>query len=276
MKVVDIPGDASHPEGVSRLTRTSSFLFYSTRNTAGLSSLWRSAGTAAGTAKLIDFPGAKFVSVLGVFGTRAIFAVQTSTYVEIWKSDGTASGTTRIRRLNNESVAYTSNVATNGLALYFTTTFLSSGEISIWRTNGNYSGTYMIPFLGMVTSGGRQPNLTASGPYVYFTGLTPQYGTELYLIDESTSAASVTQVEQPEPAIANYPNPFNSNFTLRVEGEANQTFSVDVVSRGTRVSRTILPCNVDHVLGQSWEPGLYIINIVHNNRSTVRKIIKLK
>ncbi len=270
-KIADIPGDPSQQEGVGKLFGTSSFLFYSSRNAAGMSSLWRSSGTTAGTIKLLDFPEAQFVSVLGVFGTRAIFAVQTSTYVEIWKSDGTPAGTDKIRRLNNETVSFASNGASNGQALYFTTTFRPSGEVSIWRTNANYSGTYMIPFDGELP----YPNLTASGPYIYFTGLTPEYGTELYLIDERISSASITTVERPAIEIVNYPNPFASHFILRVNGEAAESFSVDIVSKGRTVSKTLLPCNVDHALGQSWEPGLYVMTILHKNKTTVRKMIKI-
>jgi ELWxxDGT repeat protein len=254
---------------------TSTNLFFSALNDVGKVSLWKSNGTGAGTVKLIDFQTTDFVQMLGASPSQVFFLVRFATYSEFWRSDGTVAGTRKLKTLNNQYLGYPGIVAVRNNVIYFGTTYLPSNYVTLWRSDGTYSGTYAIPF-----NGSNPAYFTTSGPYVYFTGNSHQYGNELFVIEESTSATEVSEavvVEQDSEIISTYPNPFNSSLSLRVRGDENELFQLNVTNlNGQSVNdATALPCNVDHNIGSSWRPGMYVLHIRQKDKVTTKKIIKV-
>jgi ELWxxDGT repeat protein len=260
---------------LSNLVANENFVFFTARNDAGKISLWRTNGTPAGTIKLRDYESTVILPLLGANSTHAIFLVQVSGAVELWKSNGTTTGTQRIRIFSDHGYSAWSKAAILNNVIYFN--LASAGE-GIWRTDGTVAGTYPIEFEGYGSE------LTASGGYVYFSGYSPYYGSELFLIDEAShSAVSARQgiaaetTEFTNDHVSGYPNPFNSNITLRVDGESDQTFTLNVITaKGEKISQSVeMKYNVDYALGQSWRSGMYVLQIVEHNKMTTKKVIKL-
>jgi ELWxxDGT repeat protein len=246
---------------------TSNFLFFSALNDAGKVSLWKSNGTGTGTVKLLDFQSTEFVWMLGASPSQVFFLVRYDGYMEFWRSDGTPTGTRKLKTFTNLYLGSPGIAAVRNNVLYFG---------NMWRSDGTYSGTYAIPF-----NGSGSGYFTTSGPYVYFTGNSHQYGNELFVIEESTSATEISEVvvvEQDSEIISTYPNPFNSSLSLRVRGDENELFQLNVTNlNGQSVNdATALPCNVDHSIGSSWRPGMYVLHIRQQDKVTTRKIIKIE
>jgi hypothetical protein len=76
--------------------------------------------------------------------------------------------------------------------------------------------------------------------------------------------------------LEHYPNPFESSFTLRVDGLPDETFELEVLeSKGGQVLKEMqASCNVDHRLGEMWKPGLYFVRIQQGNKMITKKIVK--
>jgi ELWxxDGT repeat protein len=260
---------------------TSQDLFFSDFNENGKTSLWKSNGSAETTIKLADFETTKLAQMLGTIDSQIFFAVHFSQvgptsnyYTELWVSNGTPAGTRKLKKIGAPGKA-----AVLGDVIYFSAGHYLTGAPLIWRSNGQPSGTYTIPFDGFIdiTEG-----FTASGPYVYFSGITRAHGRELFLIDEGISAASAIEAVVTEPStdgetILNYPNPFSSTFLLNVKGESNETFALSVLtSTGAKAGTTEnLSCNVDHIFGGTLKPGVYILKIRKSGKTITRRIVKV-
>jgi hypothetical protein len=104
-----------------------------------------------------------------------------------------------------------------------------------------------------------------------------------FLIDESSHSVASARGAAPEEvyvsdkSVSGYPNPFNSNLTVRVDGDENETYTLNVISaKGEKISQTLnLKCNKDYMIGDNWRSGMYVLQIAQNNKLTTKKVIKL-
>jgi ELWxxDGT repeat protein len=275
--IKDIQSDDLTVSDMGDMMSTSQYLFFSAQSGAASMGFWKSNGAASGTTKLVDFATNRPIELLASVGTNVFFVVYyggygtSDGYMELWKSNGTAAGTKKLRKLMSSYI--NPRVAVLGDVVYFTASFGLTGNATLWRTNGHYSGTYPVPFDGGAS------DLTTSGPYVYFNGSTVETGSELYVIDESgaaaTAATAAVELNDRE-SIANYPNPFRSSFTLNVRGETDEKFAIAILtSTGQRIpSPNLLPCNTNHSLGEGWKSGMYVVQVRQGNKTVTRKLIK--
>ena len=138
--------------------------------------LWRSDGTAQGTA--IVKANATFIA--GTFDDAAIFAAYgTSGFAEAWRSDGTAAGTYR----------FSTACPPSGFGARIGNRFFYTCGVSIYSTDGTDAGTRFVSGVnalllrGVVAAGGSLFFTTSEnyGTYVWRSdGLSPQ-GTRILL-----------------------------------------------------------------------------------------------
>ncbi len=141
--VADInPGSTS--QNFHWLTNVSGTLFFAGNDGVHGWELWRSNGTAAGTALVADVnPGFGACSPANINGTLFLSASDGTHGYQLWRSNGTAAGTTMVADINpsgNSFPTYLTNV--NG-TLFFGADDGVHGY-ALWRSNGTAAGTTMV------------------------------------------------------------------------------------------------------------------------------------
>jgi trimeric autotransporter adhesin len=156
--------------------------------------LWRSDGTAAGTAMIKDIlPGPASSQVLSYSTTMAelngllYFLAQNGVHgAELWRSDGTPEGTSQVKDISPGSGSSFIHGLTsvNGL-LYFSAYDGSHGN-EVWRSDGTSSGTWLLKDIFPGAGSSHPRNFTAFNDRVYFSVLGPD-GIELWKTDGTTT-----------------------------------------------------------------------------------------
>jgi len=144
----------------------------------GSAQLWRSDGTAAGTAVVADFPG-RSLSDLHDFGGRLLFLATPTGDAErhipaAWASDGTAAGTVQLFSLPDDTLAVV-GLAAVGAEIYLEVD--RESEVDVYRSDGTAAGTRPILRLGCC-SGSHPPRFVRLGDTVYFTAINGLYRTD--------------------------------------------------------------------------------------------------
>jgi ELWxxDGT repeat protein len=166
--------------------------------------LWRSNGTASGTAlvKAIDGPGLtpdmpSTIDHLTALGNQVFFTVDDGVHGnEVWISDGTAAGTHLLVDINKgqDLPPGTDGVGSNaddfvvvGNDVFFTAEDATHGR-ELWVSDGTSNGTYLVrdldPFNTVPDSIG-PTDLTAYNGQVYFYASDGLHGRELWTTDGS-------------------------------------------------------------------------------------------
>jgi ELWxxDGT repeat protein len=269
-------GDPGDPYDMITMTATDNHVLFSAFEGTNMT-LWRSNGTGTGTYKIANIIAQGDPIFIGSAGDDAMFVLAFDTYIELWKSDGTATGTRKVHTLNNHYFGYGYGTARVGNVVYFMALHHANEIRSIWRTDGTTTGTYQIEFDG-------QPRaLAASGPYLYFSGASHKYGSELFLVDEGLSGArgsAQARVQVAEEVVttglSHFPNPFHSDLTVSMKGGEDDVFDLEVLNmNGARIfERHGLSCNTTHTFKPDWHNGVYIMRVLHNNSMITKKIVK--
>jgi ELWxxDGT repeat protein len=114
----------SNPSG---LVAVGSTVFFTANDGAWGNELWRSDGTAAGTAMVKDIyagnGGASIKNMINVGGTLYFSAYTTACGAEPWMSDGTAAGTVMVQDIYAGSPSSNpSNMVASGSSIFLTAT----------------------------------------------------------------------------------------------------------------------------------------------------------
>jgi len=168
---VKLAFDASSPSIVGNL----GFFF-----TGGGSTLWRTDGSAAGTAPLFQVPGRPDGAV--GFSGKFLFIVTTfdPSGRSLWESDGTAAGTVARFPL---PAGVPDGLYRDGSDLYF------AGGRAIWKSDGTAAGTRLL-FKGdpdSLISLASPPQFTRAGADLFFVASIDSDGPVLWKTDGTTS-----------------------------------------------------------------------------------------
>jgi ELWxxDGT repeat protein len=156
--------------------------------------LWKSDGSAGGTAQLDDLiPGS--VSSLprnltNANGTLYFTTNVSANHFALWKSDGTAANTTLLRVFTAPgTVIPPANLTPVGSNLYFTAN--DQTGTGLWMTDGTAAGTVFVSRISTSPSAGASiANLTNANGTLYFTANDGTNGTELWK-SNGTAAGTV-------------------------------------------------------------------------------------
>ena len=144
----------------AELTNVNGTLFFrayhDTSNTAWLSSLWKSDGTAAGTSLVYNLGQEGTTSFTSSNG-KLFFIRQVNTGVlwvdNLWVSDGTGLGTVPIKKFEGMQVSVLDPTDFNGALYFFVINQSQAGPVmptGLWRSDGTQAGTVPVynPFIG--------------------------------------------------------------------------------------------------------------------------------
>ena len=147
--------------------------------------LWKSDGTAAGTAPVRDLNLTAFapLSEFVALGDRIYFAALTDNGSELWTSDGTEAGTTRVLDAGGQPIRYAYEMTPVADRLYFAVSDFNTDETSLWRTSASAPATAMpLPGPAFKDSPGEPTEFTAVGTSLYFSAQSPNQGRELWIV----------------------------------------------------------------------------------------------
>jgi ELWxxDGT repeat protein len=250
-------------------------IYFSTLDENFQYALYKSNGSASGTVKLKSMnPIVQFIPLedkLLLFPKRANAMVAP----DLWISDGTAAGTNPVASISGLQDFYypLRYEVVDGLA------YFENG--GLWRTDGSDCGTFPIQTgLGSITA------MEAIGNNLIFGGFVSyRYGNELYRFNLSnvppspcvTAASSkvVAEVSAESEVLFSAPNPFDNEFTLRINSPDDTQTHVHVYTvNGKLVESLSSQPNTDYQMGKDWAPGLYFVRIRAGAATMNKKMIK--
>ncbi|MCA9093525.1 MAG: cadherin-like domain-containing protein, partial [Planctomycetaceae bacterium] len=163
----------------------------------GRSELWKSDGTANGTALITTVPTVDSTlraDSFTVAGGLLYFINNDGIYGdELWRTDGTAAGTYLLKDLSPESlytqIAYRNMVDVNGI-LYFVARRRNQAP-EIWRTDGTEPGTIHVVSESGTPSPVNPVELTNSGGKLYFFATVLGQGSTLWKCDGPSKGTEI-------------------------------------------------------------------------------------
>jgi len=153
-------------------------LFLGAEEDGGLSELWSTDGTAAGTARLdLGCAGRCAVGTLAPFPgtTDAVLFVFGAQGEEIWRSDGTAAGTRRYTDPLPRRILYSSPLAAVGRQLFFLSASETDFVFALWTSDGRPGGTHAVPGFPTADAGSDPLDLTPFGDRLLFSACAGGY-----------------------------------------------------------------------------------------------------
>jgi ELWxxDGT repeat protein len=182
--------------GISEPVDVNGTLYFAADDGASGRELWKSNGTAGGTALVRDIrsgaPSSNPTALTAV-GSTLYFLVPGATQgVELWKSDGSFMGTELLKAFPNMASVSGAELTAVGNTLYFVAEQVS-GDAELWKSNGSAATTVPVMDIYPGTTGSFPSLLTAVGNQLYFRANEPSGGYELWKSD-ATGTAQVKDV----------------------------------------------------------------------------------
>jgi ELWxxDGT repeat protein len=152
--------------------------------------LWKSDGTAAGTAAVkgaaegLSIPATADFTVAG---STVYFQGKGADGYELWKTDGTASGTVQVKDIRvGPGGSYVEQLTNVAGKLYFVARDGNAGGKELWQSDGTDAGTYLVKDIrsGLDASnypnGSNPANLVGLNGVLFFTADDGVHGRELW------------------------------------------------------------------------------------------------
>jgi len=180
----DSAGLNADPSALTAFQGSLYFLALTARHKHGL---WRTDGTAAGTALLIEFP--ETIHALTVAAGRLFFVVDDSVHgSELWESDGTAAVTRLVLDIDpGPGSSSPSQLIAAGGRLFFV-----AGEelhgFELWQSDGTETGTRLVQDIAPLSQSSRPDQLTVAGDRLYFTADDGATGREVWSLPLASPA----------------------------------------------------------------------------------------
>lgn len=135
---------SSAPHNLTNINGT--LFFAATTNNSG-DELWRSDGTAAGTAMVKDIQpnqgGSEPQWLTNVSGTLFFVANSGTSGAQLWRSDGSSAGTTLVKAVSGTNVSPPDDLTAVGSRLFFTADDGTHGR-ELWQSDGTAAGTFLV------------------------------------------------------------------------------------------------------------------------------------
>jgi len=217
--------------------------------------LWRSDGTAEGTALVADITGnsanADPASLVNVSGTLFFTAADAAHGRELWKSDGTAGGTVLVADIAPGAASSnpTNLVALSNL-LFFSATVSNGIGAELWVSDGTSLGTRLVKDINPGAASSNPANLIAFNNILIFSATTSSNGVEVWKSDGTASGTGTVRDINPGAASSNpanfaLGNLFTTNFVyFTANGGATngvELWRTDGTTAGTLLVKDINP-----------------------------------
>jgi ELWxxDGT repeat protein len=183
--IKSLPGNNNQS---AQLTGVGSALYFVAGDADHGVELWRSDGTAAGTALLKDVLSGTSSSGLGkltAVGNTLYFATS-----DLWKSDGTEAGTVLVKDVGPGVTSSISDLTDVGGTLFFSGLEPTGGR-EMWRSDGTPEGTVQLHDLYPGAGGSSPREFVAYNGTVLFHAVDPVAGVSFF--QEPVDAAPGTQ-----------------------------------------------------------------------------------
>jgi len=213
--------------------------------------LWKTDGTAAGTAMVKDiWPGPLSSSPedLAAHGGLVYFRAYDMTHgSELWVSDGTPGGTRMVRDISpGPFTSYPEHLTSTAGFLFFAADDGVHGT-ELWRTDGTEAGTVLVKDIhpGAADSYLWSFDSVAIGSTLYFTFWHETYGYELWKSDGSAAGTALVKDIYPG-AGSSYPFSLTEAggllfFSAMDAGHGHELWRTDGTAAGTALVKDILP-----------------------------------
>jgi ELWxxDGT repeat protein len=163
--------------------------------------LWKSDGTAAGTALVKDlYPGgigSDLRSLTAANGTLFFTTYESAQGTKLWKSDGTAAGTVLVMDIfpTFSGPVPASLAAVNGVLFFPAYDGVHGTEL--WRTDGTAAGTVLVKDLNPGSNGSSPGSLAAVNGTLFFVAYVGVRGIELWKSDGSAAGTDLVKDVRP-------------------------------------------------------------------------------
>src|SRR5262245_10276153 len=205
------PGTLGSSPG--QITAVGDTIFFAARDNNHGRELWKTDGTAAGTALVKDINpgrGSSYPEYLTNFnGTLFFVANDGSNGTELWKSDGTAAGTVLVKDIRpGRGGSYPFNLTVVGSTLFFTANDGVNGA-ELWKSDGTTAGTVLVKDIRPGRASSYSQNHTVVNGTMFFTANDGTTGVELWKSD--VTAAGTVLVKDIRPGNSPYGFPLSSS-----------------------------------------------------------------
>lgn len=262
------------------MMRFGNYVYFSADDGVHGRELWKSNGTPACTAMVMDInrhrppsatdadtvlTGNASPSSLTAIGTTLYFAANDGQHgKELWKSDGTAAGTALLKDINvstAEADAFPAYLTAVDGRLFFTANDGEHGT-ELWLSDGTSAGTRLVYDIRLGTAGSSPSSLTVSDGTLYFTANDGRHGNELWKSDGT--AAGTVMLSDINLQGSSHPSALTSLgktlFFIADDGvNGRELWRTDGTAAGTRMVTDI---NTSPAIngGKSIASGLLVVN----------------
>ncbi len=254
-------------------------MFLAASNNAEGQEMWKYDGTDAELFKSFSnganggfYPFQQFLKLVnGIF----YFSVSENGANSLWKTNGTLAGTEKIL----ENYSYIKELVKAGDIFYFSIDDNANG-IELWKSDGTIAGTSMVQDLfpgedSFGTKNSSNPsNLTLFGNDLYFSANSPDYGMELFKVENAVLNLEKETVSSLDIKMDVYPNPASTSVTVSVANNKSIN-NVEVYNLlGKRVLiKTQENQNKISLNTSKLSSGIYIVKTKIDGKTISKKLI---